>query len=96
MRDGVIRSATCSVKAVKAAEDGYWEGTMQDRESIKELIFTSPGWTIATMLAGFTGVALLAKPIMAVILSVYALIIGIFFPSVDLESMTRLIGHLSK
>lgn len=68
---------------------------MQDGFSIKELIFTNPAWTIASMLVVFAGVALLARPLMAVILTVYALIIGIFFPGVDIQPMTRLIGHLS-
>lgn len=68
---------------------------MQDRQSIKHLIFTNPAWTIAMMLTAFVGVALLARPLMAVILSVYALIIGVFFPGVDLQSMLHLIGHLS-
>jgi len=68
---------------------------MHDRQSFKEVIFTNPAWTIAMMLMAFAGVALLARPLMAVILSVYALIIGVFFPGVDLQSMLRLIGHLS-
>jgi hypothetical protein len=68
---------------------------MQDGNSIKELIFTSPAWTITSMLVAFAGVALIARPLMAVILTVYTLIIGIFYPSVDIQPMTRLIGHLS-
>ena len=68
---------------------------MQDSNSLKELIFTSPAWTIASMLVGFAGIALIARPLMAVILTVYTLIIGVFYPSVDLQPMTRLIGHLS-
>lgn len=68
---------------------------MQDSNSLKELIFTSPAWTIASMLVAFAGVALIARPLMAVILSAYTLIIGIFYPSVDIAPMTRLIGHLS-
>lgn len=68
---------------------------MQEEQSFKEAIFTNPAWTIAAMLLVFAGVALLARPLMAVILTVYALIIGIFFPSVDIQPMTRLIGHLS-
>ncbi|MEZ0262742.1 MAG: hypothetical protein ACAH80_17180 [Alphaproteobacteria bacterium] len=62
---------------------------------MKELIFTSPGWTIASMLVAFAGITLIARPLMAVILTVYTLIIGIFYPSVDIEPMNRLIGHLS-
>lgn len=68
---------------------------MYSTNSLKELIFTSPAWTIATMLAAFAIIVMVARPLMAVILSAYALIIGVFFPGVDLDAMTRLIHHLS-